>query len=511
MFIGGKMNNSNFDCLGMIFVNTEDIVSQVEMRNVYGNNGRLNKNKVQYIDNYECLIKILTDIIYNTVYMKLRYTDIIQAFENQYLLPNLHNTYLKIKKQTINYFSENPFIDAFYASLLSFIKSNLCIDYMNFIKRELKGIIKKYKFILKNEVTKDPTKFNLSSMIDVKKDVQFNINIPITKKCAFISFDRNLSNEELNFVIIHAMVSYIKNIIVNNVKCCREDPYNRDASIDEFYNIMQIDHCGFFMRNVQSLTEYYGRYKVLHSDLPTKMLTTAITTIIDSTKENSTLENMSSLESTILAPLWSIKGLAESMNRPSNNELANMQFDVDRCERYFNNLLDVHPENPTILTPKFYRRMYTLIKDFKYKYLELGLKDEKLIENLMGKITNWVKSFKINSVYDTINITTDLRTTAIGKYLNSSKMIDKYGDHHSELIKDTDTFLGDLENVIREYVDFLNQILMQFDDWDDTICNKIKTYSSYNLEDSIRREFEQRFNGFSVKIYNPSFITHLLF
>ena len=503
------MNNSNFNCLGLIFVNTKDIVSQVEMRNVYGNNSRL--NKFQCIDNHESLINILTDIIYNTVHMKLRYTDIIQVFENRYLLPNLHNTYLKIKKQTINYFSENPFVDTFYASLLSFIKSNLCIEYINFIKRELKRIVKKYKFILNNEATKDPVKFDLSSMINIKKEVQFNVNIPITKKCSYISFDRNLRSEELNFIIIHAMVSYIKQVIVNNVKSCREYPYNRDTIIDEFYNAMQIDHCGFFMRNVQSLTEYYGHYKELYSDLPTKLLNTAINTIIDSTKKDSILENMSSLEATILAPLWSIKGLAESMNRPSNNELANMIFDVDRCERYFNNLLDVYPENPTLLTPKFYRRMYTLIKDFKYKYLELGFKDEKLIEYLMDKITNWVNSFKINSIYNTINITTDLRTTAIGRYLNSSKIIDKYGDHHSELIKDTDTFLGDLENVIHEYVDFLNQILLLFNDWGDTICNKIKTYSSYNLEDSIKREFEQRFNGFSVKIYDPSFIMHLLF
>lgn len=505
------MNNSNFECLGIIFINTKDIVSQVEMRNVYGNNSRLNKNKVQYINNYKCLIEILSDIIYNSVHTKLRYTDIIQVFENQYLLPNLHNTYLKIKNQTINYFSENPFIDAFYASLLSFIKSNLCVDYMKFIKRELKGMVKKYKFILNGNTITNPIKFNLSSLIDVKKDVQFNINIPVSKKCAFISFDRSLDYEELNFIIIHAIVSYIKKIIITNVKCCREDLYNRDVSIDEFYNVMQIDHCGFFMRNVQSLTEYYGRYKKLFSDLPIKMLNTAITTIIDSTKEDSTLESMNSLESIILAPLWSIKGLAESMNRPSNNELANMQFDADLCERYFNNLLDTHPENPTILTPKFYRRMHTLINDFKHKYLDLGLKDEKLVEYLMGKIINWVNSFGVNSIYNTINTVPNLRTNTIGKYLNSSKMINKYGEHHSELIKDVDTFLGDLENVIREYTDHLNQILLLFNDWDNTICNKIKIYSSYNLEDSIRREFEQRFNGFSVKIYNPPFITHLLF
>lgn len=502
------MNNSNFNCLGLIFVNSKDIISQVEMRNVYGNNNRL--NKFQCINNHECLISMLIDIVYNTVHMKLRYTDIIQSFENRYLLPNLHNTYLKIKKQTINYFSENPFIDAFYASLLSFIKSNLYDDYMNFIKRELKGITKKYKFVLKDETVNNPVKFDLSSLIVVNKDIQFNINIPVSKKHAFISFDRSLDYEELNFIITHAIVSYIKQVIIVNVTSCRENPYNRDANIDEFYNVMQIDHCGFFMRNVQSLTEYYGRYKELYSDLPTKMLNTAIATIIDSTTKNSTLDNMSSLEATILAPLWSIKGLAESMNRPSNNEFANMSFDVDLCERYFNNLLDTHPENPTLLTPKFYRRIHTLITDFKHKYLDLGLKDEKLIEYLMNKITNWVNSFKISSIYNTINDLPDLRTTAIGRYLNSSKMIDKYGDHHSDLIKDTDTFLGDLENVIREYVDFLNQILWVFNNWNDTICNKIKVYASYNLEDSIRREFEQRFNGFSVKIYSPSFITYLL-
>ena len=509
MFIGGMMNNSNFECLGMVFIKTKDIVSQVEMRNVYGNCSRL--DKLLYINNHECLINVLTDIIYNTVHMKLRYTDIIQAFENQYLLPNLHNTYLKIKKQTINYFSENPFIDAFYASLLSFIKSDLYGDYINFIKRELKGMVKQYKFILNNDTVTNPVKFDLSSMINTKIDVQFNINIPVSKKHAFISFDRSLDYEELNFIITHAIVSYIKKIIIANVKSCRDNPYNRDANIDEFYNVMQIDHCGFFMRNAQSLTEYYGHYKEMYSDLPTKMLKTAITTIIDSTTKNSTLENMRDLEATILAPLWSIKGLAESMNRPSNNKLANMSFDVDLCERYFNNLLDTHPENPTLLTPKFYRRIHTLIADFKHKYLDLGFKDEKLIEYLMNKITNWVSSFKINSNYNTINDLLDLRTTAISRYLNSSKMIGKYGEHHSDLIKDVDTFLGDLESVIREYVDFLNQILLLFNDWDNTICNKIRGYSSYNLEDSIRREFEQRFNGFSVKIYNPSFITHLLF
>ena len=239
------------------------------------------------------------------------------------------------------------------------------------------------------------------------------------------------------------------------------------------------------------------------------MINDAISTIVSKASDAQELQDSLSYEYNLIAPIFTAKGLMESMNRPSNNPLANMTASVEDCEHLFAGLSYMNPENPNIENPKYFWNMHKLIKEFRHKYFDLGFNDEDLVNFVVNEFVNWTSSYSIG-ISGEIVYKKELRSNFIGRSLNHNNLVERYKDHHLEMVKDVDEFLGSLQKVFLEYVDHINKILLIFNDWENTIVDKIKTYTNYDLEDSINEEFLKEYSGFSVKVYSPEYLSILL-
>ena len=451
-------------------------------------------------------IETVIDTIYATVYQRLKYTSLVSEFENAFLVPALYNTYLKIRKNTINYFSENPFVDSFYAALLGFFKSSYYDRWYKYVFTHIKRDIKKYKYIIEDSNPYEkPVKFNFSKFVNVNTEEPIEIIINDYNDVITCTPFRKV---DLDFIVVHSMVKLIKSEVVSNVNYSKHFPYN-DTLIIELYNTMRQDHNGFFMRNSQSLTEYYGKFKEITNKLPDIMINNVVSTIISKVKDEQEMQDSLSYEYELIAPVFTAKGFMESMNRPSNNPLANMTASVEECEHLISGLYYVNPENPNVENPKYFWNIYKLIKDFRHKYLDLGFNDSELVDYIINAISMWTSSFILNDEMKII-YQIPLRTNVIGEYLNKSSIVDKYKDHHMELVKDVDVFMGSVEKIFVEYVTHINRIFAIFNNWENTIIRKIETYTNYDLEDSINEEFLKEYSGFSVKVYSPEYLSILL-
>lgn len=500
--------NSKYSISRDVLPDNKRLLTEVNKLNMSASDVELMyaRKKVKKLYDKTVSIETVIDTVYTAVYKRLKHSAIVCEFENTFLIPALYNTYLKIRKNTINYFSENPFVDSFYAALLSFFKSSYYDRWYKYVSKHIVRDIKKFKYLIEDpNPCERSIKFDFSKLINVKIEDPIEITINDYNDMITCTPFRKI---DLDFIIVHSMVKLIKSGVVSNINYAKHFPYIDTITI-EFYNSMRQDHNGFFMRNSQSLTEYYGKFKNFTKQLPEKLINDVISTIIPKTSDTQELQDSLSYEYNLIAPIFTAKGLMESMNRPSNNPLADMTASVEECEHLFSGLSYMNPENPNIENPKYFWNIYKLIKDFRHKYFDLGFHDEDLVNFVVNEFVNWTSSYNIG-INDEIVYEKELRSSFIGRSLNHNNLVEKYKDHHMEMVKDVDTLLGSLQKVFLEYVDHINKILLIFNDWENTIINKIKTYTNYDLEDSINEEFLKEYSGFSVKVYSPEYLSILL-
>lgn len=461
-----------------------------------------------------------------TIFKAAFYIDIENTYSSffiDYLEPALKNTYVKIEKNPINYFSENPFIDTFYSALMLYLRSNQFKCNIKFIIKRLPKALKKFKYKIfeidsnANEFAGRFIKFNFSKCIkpllktfDYKKfkfDILHNTStcVNVTDSDEPIKFN-NITQEDLLAIVVHASVSWIKSLTLQNL-----NNYQFDTNFDgwnNYYNKFAIDYSGFFTRNNQSLIDYLNKYQKVGSDYKNELFVYPIKQIfIDDSDEF----NSNDTSSKAIDASRRLFNLIESMNRPSGNKLADISTDIIANSELLDRFDDV--------SIKCFDKLHDLYRDFENKYEVLGYKDAELVKNIsyhifksVLEITKYFTDTNVlkNSTIPKNVIKSYFRDHEIGVELNSEKLIEKYGSHHITMINDVDKYLDEVEDVYNEYFGICKSISNVIDDWEKLIISKIKTYANVSLSDSVFQEFFTEFNGFSPKVFDVKFINSLM-
>lgn len=463
-----------------------------------------------------------------TIFKAAFYIDIENTYSSffiDFLEPALKNTYVKIEKNPINYFSENPFIDTFYSALMLYLRSNQFKYNIKYIIKHLPKVIKKFKYTIYTiDANTDKflghfVKFDFSDCIkpllktfDYKKfnfDVIHNTNASVvaTDSDETIKFN-NITQEDLLAIVVHASVSWIKSLTLQNL-----NNYQFDAHFDgwnNYYNKFAIDYSGFFTRNNQSLIDFLAKYQNVASDYKNDLFINPIKQIfIDDPEEGFKSENV--MSSAIDTPRR-LFNLIESMNRPSGNKLADISTDIIANAE----LLDRYEE----VSLKCFDKMRKLYEDFKYNYEVLGYKDAELVMNIsyhifksISEIVKLCTKSKMTTKPYTVSkpfLKYYLRSRELGSELNSEKLLEKYGSRHIKMVNDVDKYLDEIEEAYKEYFDICGSISLVIDKWENLIVSKIKTYANVSISDSVFQEFFTEFNGFSPKVFDVKFINSLM-